>query len=91
MKLKKTKIWAVTEGPTDAHGGDYHYEIPNECNYVILCKVEENRKLVDKEFWFETKREAYNFKNYIDSSDSLFATNNWIKINWGSSTVIYLL
>ena len=67
MKLKKTKIWAVTEGPTDAHGGDYHYEIPNECNYVILCKVEENRKLVDKEFWFETKREAYNFKNYIDS------------------------
>jgi hypothetical protein len=67
MKLKKTKIWAVTEGPTNVHEGDYPYDIPDDCSYVILCKVEENNKLVDKEFWFEKKSDANNFKNYVDS------------------------
>ena len=32
-----------------------------------------------------------NFKNYINTSHCLFVANNRIKINWWSSTVIYLL
>jgi|TARA_R100001198_G_C5075697_1_gene119686 hypothetical protein len=67
MQLKKTKIWAVTEGPTDVSKEDYPFDVPEDCEYVILCKVEEDNKLVDKEFWFATMQDANNFKNYVDS------------------------
>tara|TARA_Y100000592_G_C5322964_1_gene245684 strand:+ start:405 stop:581 length:177 start_codon:yes stop_codon:yes gene_type:complete len=33
----------------------------------VVCKVENENKLIDKEFWFENEEDAYRFKSHIDS------------------------
>ena len=32
-----------------------------------MCKVEEDKKLRDEEFWFTDIQDAYKFKNFVDS------------------------
>jgi len=68
---KKIKIWAVTEGPFDVQDlidkEDYPYTIPENCRYFTVCKVEENDKLIEKEFWFPEEKDAYKFKHFVDS------------------------
>lgn len=68
--MEKVKIWAVTEGPYDAQAlqedNQYPYDIPEDCNYFIVCKVEDNNKIIDKEFWFSDMKHANKFKNFID-------------------------
>ena len=67
MKIEKVKVWAVIEGPYNLQtlSINYPYEIPPDCNHLVVCKVEKKKKLVDKEFWFE--KDAYRFKSHIDS------------------------
>jgi len=69
MKTKKVKVWAVTQGPYNLETLtiNYPYEIPPECNHLVVCKVEKKNKLVDKEFWFENEEDAYRFKSHVDS------------------------
>ena len=69
MKIKKVKVWAVTEGPYNLQtlSVNYPYEIPPDCNHLVVCKVEKKDKLVDKEFWFENEEDAYRFKSHVDS------------------------
>ena len=52
MKTKKVKVWAVTQGPYNLETLtiNYPYEIPPDCNHLVVCKVENKNKLVDKEF-----------------------------------------
>jgi len=69
MKTEKVKVWAVTEGPYNLQTltMNYPYEIPPDCNHLVVCKVEKKNKLIDKEFWFENEEDAYRFKSHIDS------------------------
>tara|TARA_R110002020_G_scaffold343527_3_gene557886 strand:- start:156 stop:434 length:279 start_codon:yes stop_codon:yes gene_type:complete len=69
MKTKRVKIWAVTEGPYNLETltSNYPYEIPPDCNHLVVCKVENRKKLIDKEFWFENEEDAHKFKLHIDS------------------------
>ena len=69
MKIEKVKVWAVIEGPYNLQtlSTNYPYEIPPECNHLVVCKVEKKNKLVDKEFWFENEEDAYRFKSHVDS------------------------
>ena len=69
MKIEKVKVWAVIEGPYNLQtlSTNYPYEIPPDCNHLVVCKVEKKKKLVDKEFWFENEEDAYRFKSHIDS------------------------
>ena len=69
MKTEKVKVWAVTEGPYNLQTLtiNYPYEIPPDCNHLVVCKVEKKNKLIDKEFWFENEEDAYRFKSHIDS------------------------
>ena len=69
MKTEKVKVWAVTEGPYNLQTltMNYPYEIPPDCNHLVVCKVENKNKLIDKEFWFENEEDAYRFKSHIDS------------------------
>ena len=64
------KIWAVSEGPFSVeellYDEGYEFEIPDEGEYLVVCKVEENKKMREEEFWFSTEEQAYKFKNYID-------------------------
>ena len=68
---RRFKIWAVSEGPFSVdqlvNEMDYEFDLPDEGEYVVVCKVEENNKIRDEEFWFLEKEDAYNFKNYVDS------------------------
>ena len=68
---RKFKIWAVSEGPFSVeellYDEDYEFDIPDEGEYLVVCKVEEDNKLREEEFWFLEKEDAYNFKNFIDS------------------------
>ena len=65
------KIWAVSEGPFSVeellYDEGYEFDIPEEGQYLVVCKVEENKKLRDEEFWFTDRQDAYNFKNFVDS------------------------
>ena len=69
MKTKKIKVWAVTQGPYNLETltSNYPYEIPPDCNHLVVCKVEKSKKLIDKEFWFENEEDAHKFKSHIDS------------------------
>ena len=69
MKIEKVKVWAVIEGPYNLQtlSINYPYEIPPDCNHLVVCKVEKKKKLIDKEFWFENEEDAYRFKSHIDS------------------------
>jgi hypothetical protein len=62
-------VWAVTQGPYNLETLtiNYPYEIPPDCNHLVVCKVENENKLIDKEFWFENEEDAYRFKSHIDS------------------------
>ena len=65
------KIWEVSEGPFSVeellYDEGYEFEIPDEGEYLVVCKVEEDDKLREEEFWFLEREDAYNFKNFIDS------------------------
>ena len=65
------KIWAVSEGPFSVeeliYDEGYEFDIPEEGQYLVVCKVEEDKKLRDEEFWFTDRQDAYNFKNFVDS------------------------
>jgi hypothetical protein len=65
------KIWAVSEGPFSVeellYDEGYEFEIPDEGEYLVVCKVEENKKMREEEFWFSEKEYAYKFKNFVDS------------------------
>ena len=65
------KIWAVSEGPFSVeellYDEGYEFDIPDEGEYLVVCKVEEDDKLREEEFWFLEREDAYNFKNFIDS------------------------
>ena len=65
------KIWAVSEGPFSVeeliYDEGYEFDIPEEGQYLVVCKVEENKKLRDEEFWFTDRQDAYNFKNFVNS------------------------
>ena len=69
MKTKKIKVWAVTQGPYNLETLtiNYPYDIPPDCNHLVVCKVEKRKKLIDKEFWFENEEDAHRFKSHIDS------------------------
>ena len=66
------KIWAVAGGPysreqlEDDYYEEEYSEFPEEGNFLLLCNVEENKRLREEEFWFSTEEKAYKFKNYID-------------------------
>lgn len=66
------KVWAVAGGPysreqlEDAYYEEQYSEFPEEGNFLLLCNVEENKRLREEEFWFSTEEQAYKFKNYID-------------------------
>ena len=68
---RRFKIWAVSEGPFSAdqlvNEMGYEFDLPDQGEYVVVCKVDENNKIRDEEFWFLEKEDAYNFKNYVDS------------------------
>ena len=65
------KIWAVSEGPFSVeellYDEGYEFDIPEEGQYLVVCKVEEDKKLRDEEFWFTDIQDAYKFKNFVDS------------------------
>ena len=65
------KIWAVSEGPFSVeellYDEGYEFDIPEEGQYLVVCKVEEDKKLRDEEFWFTDSSDAYKFKHFVDS------------------------
>ena len=69
MKIEKVKVSAVIEVPYNLQtlSTNYPYEIPPDCNHLVVCKVEKSKKLIDKEFWFENEEDAHKFKSHIDS------------------------
>jgi len=69
--VKTIKVWAVTEGPFDVQKlideDNYPYDLPPNGRYFVVCQVEEDNKLLEKEFWFPEEKEAYAFKHHVDS------------------------
>ena len=65
------KIWAVSEGPINVvdliYDEDYEFDIPEEGEYLVVCKVEEDSTLREEEFWFAEKETALEFKRFVDS------------------------
>ena len=54
---KGIKIWNLIEGPT--HIDELiDEEFPDGAKYRLVCSVEENGKLEDANFWFETEEDA---------------------------------
>ena len=67
---RKFKIWAVREGPFSVeqlYERNYEFDIPEEGEFLVVCRVEDEGKMRDEEFWFTECKEAYNFKHFVDS------------------------
>lgn len=63
----KTLIWGVIEGPIHVSEFDedvYDY-IDDECQWMIICKVEEDGKLGLVNFWYPTEDAALAIKKYF--------------------------
>ena len=58
MKIEKVKVWAVIEGPYNLQtlSTNYPYEIPPDCNHLVVCKVEKKRNLLIKNFGLRMKK-----------------------------------
>ena len=69
---RRFKVWAISGGPysreqlEDAYYEEEYAEFPEDGYFLLLCNVEENKKMREEEFWFPTEEKAYEFKNYID-------------------------
>ena len=64
------KIWAVREGPFSVeqhYDNNYEFDIPDEGEYLVVCRVEDQGEMRDEEFWFTDSSDAYNFKHFVDS------------------------
>jgi hypothetical protein len=54
---EKLKVWGVLEGPySKQEVGDPY--VPDDLNYMLLCKVSHEGKVFNQEFWFATFGEA---------------------------------
>lgn len=63
----KTLIWGVIEGPIHVSEFDedvYDY-IDDECQWMLICKVEEDGKLGLVNFWYPTEDDALAVKKYF--------------------------
>lgn len=63
----KTLIWGVIEGPIHVSEFDedvYDY-IDDECQWMLICKVEEDGKLGLVNFWYPTEDDALTVKKYF--------------------------
>lgn len=57
LPQEKLKIWGVLQGPySKQEVGDPY--VPDDLNYMLLCKASYKEDVFDREFWFETLDEA---------------------------------
>lgn len=61
------KIWGITEGPFHASELD-DPNIPDDLEYMMVCKVEVDGSIIQKEFYFNTHEEAYHLVKYFSSN-----------------------
>ena len=75
------KVWAISGGPysreqlEDAYYEEEYAEFPEDGYFLLLCNVEENKKMREEEFWFPEEWQAYKFKHLINSEMEALEVN----------------
>ena len=73
------KIWDIVSGPISKEDSDDPDDYPNNCDYMLVCKVELNGKIVDVDYWFEHLEDAdawiQHFKTSIEPLE-IFSEGN---------------
>jgi len=73
------KIWDIVSGPISKEDSDDPDDYPNNCDCMLVCKVELNGKIVDVDYWFEHLEDAdawiQHFKTSIEPLE-IFSEGN---------------
>jgi hypothetical protein len=66
---EKSKIWGIIDGPFDRDEFSVDDdELPDEWQYMVVAKIEEDGKIGTVNLWFETYQEALQLKGYFDTN-----------------------
>jgi len=63
----KILIWGVVDGPYFAYEVCQKEPLGDD-SCLLVCKVEENGKILDSEVWFDCFDSAYEVKKYFDTN-----------------------
>mgnify|MGYP003633167738 FL=1 len=62
------KVWGIIEGPIHCEDLPERDDLAEECKFLLVCKAEDNGKVFDQNFWFESLAGAYEWKKYFDKN-----------------------
>jgi|TARA_B110000483_G_scaffold227148_1_gene288640 hypothetical protein len=64
----EVKVWGIIEGPISREDMPERDELPEDFAYLLVCKVEVDKKVDEHNFWFDSLDGAYEWKKYFDSN-----------------------
>ena len=64
----EVKVWGIIEGPISREDMPERDELPEDFAYLLVCKVEVDKKVDEHNFWFDSLDGAYELKKYFDSN-----------------------
>ncbi len=62
------KVWGIIEGPISREDMPERDELPEDFAYLLVCKVEVDKKIDEHNFWFDSLDGAYEWKTYFDKN-----------------------
>jgi len=62
------KVWGIIEGPIHCEDLPDRDDLADECKFLLVCKAEDDGKVFDQNFWFESLDSAYEWKRYFDKN-----------------------
>ena len=62
------KIWDILRGPVSREDSDDPNDYPDECDCMLVCKVEVDGKVVVADYWFENFEDANEWVEHFNRS-----------------------
>jgi len=62
------KIWDILKGPVSRDECPDSNEWPDDAEYSMLCKAEDDEGIFEADFYFEIYADAYEWKVYFESN-----------------------
>jgi hypothetical protein len=68
LEKMSVKIWHVLEGPITRNECLDSYDWPDDAEYSMLCKAEDDEGMFEADFYFEVYEDAFEWKTYFKTN-----------------------
>ena len=62
------KIWDILHGPISREDSEDADDYPDECDHMLVCKVEIDGELVVADYWFQNYEDANEWVKHFSKS-----------------------